>query len=176
MALKLGRMAALHFLSQVALSVSGFVATFAIARVLGADGVGVYALGMSIVVWLNVPLSGFQGALKKRVSEGVDQNAYFTAGIVLNVASVAIPALLVMLFRGQVNRYVGASVALLIALVQVTNGVFNTLRDTLHGEKRVAEAGWVRFAERTLRTVFQVALLLLAIRLQACSSVTLLRL
>jgi O-antigen/teichoic acid export membrane protein len=161
MALRLGRTAALHFVSQVAVSVSGFVATFAIARVLGASGVGVYALGLSIVVWLNVPLSGLQEALKKRISEGVDEAEFFTAGILLNLASVVVPALLVVLFRGQVNRYVGASVAVLIALVQVTNGVYNTLRDTLHGEKRVAEAGWIGFVDRTLRTAFQVGLLLL---------------
>jgi O-antigen/teichoic acid export membrane protein len=160
MALKLGRTAALHFLSQVALSVSGFVATFAIARVLGASGVGIYALGMSLVVWMNVPLSGFQEALKKRVSEGVDREAYFTAGTILNVASVTVPAVGLLLFQKQINAYVGAPVALLIAVVLVTNGVFNTVRDTLHGEKKVAKAGWVRFAERTLRTVFQVALLL----------------
>jgi len=160
MALKLGRTAAIHFVSQVAVSVSGFVATFAIARILGADGVGVYALGMSIVVWLNVPLSGFQEALKKRVSEGIDENAYFTAGVLLNFTSVAVPAVLVVLFRGQVNRYVGDTIAVFIALVLVTNGVFNTLREALHGEKKVAQAGWVRFVERTLRTAFQVALLL----------------
>ena len=161
MALKLGRTAALHFLSQVAVSAAGFVATFAIARVLGADGVGIYALGMSLVVWLNVPLAGFQEALKKRISEGVDRDEYFTSGVALNLASVVIPALLVVVFADPVNEFVGAAVAELIALVLVTNGLFNTVRDTLHGEKKVAHAGWVRFCERMLRTGGQVVLLVL---------------
>jgi len=165
MGLKLGRTAALHFLSQVAVSASGFVATFAIARVLGADGVGAYALGMSLVVWFNVPLSGFQEALKKRVSEGVDRDEYFTSGVVLNLTSVVVPAALVLLFSGPVETFVGAPVAPFVALVLVTNGVFNTLRDTLHGEKKVAEAGWLRFVERVLRTVAQVAFLVLGYRI-----------
>lgn len=161
MALKLGRTAALHFFSQVAVSAAGFLATFVIARILGAEGVGIYALGMSLVVWLNVPLSGFQEALKKRVSEGVDREEYFTSGIALNLASVLIPALLVLVFAGQVNDFVGAAVAELIALVLVTNGLFNTIRDTLHGKKKIAHAGWIRFCERILRTGAQVTLLIL---------------
>lgn len=165
MALKLGRTAALHFLSQVAVSVSGFVATFAIARILGADGVGVYALGMSIIVWLNVPLSGFREALKKRISEGVDKNAYYTSGILLNVVSVSVPAVLVLLFSQQINRYVGAPVAVLIVVLLLINSIFKTILEALHGEKKVAQAGWVQFIERTLRTLFQVALLLLGYKI-----------
>lgn len=159
MGLKLGKTAALHFLSQVAVSVSGFLATFAIARILGAEGVGIYALGMSLVVWLNVPLSGFQEALKKRVSEGIDREEYFSAGATLNLASVVIPAVLILAVANPVNSFVGAAVAELIAILLVVNAVFNTVRDTLHGEKKVARAGWVRFCERILRTAAQVSLL-----------------
>jgi O-antigen/teichoic acid export membrane protein len=167
MGLTLGRTAISHFLSQLALSVSGFVATLAIARVLGADGVGAYALGLSLIVWLNVPLAGFQKALTKRLSEGTDQGEYLTAGVVANLLSVFFPAVLVVLFRSRVNAYVGADVAGLIALVLLTNGVFNTVRDTLHGEKKVARAGWVRTVEQIARTVFQIVLLLLGYKIAA---------
>lgn len=161
MALKLGRTAVSHFLSQIALSVSGFVATLVIAWVLGADGLGAYTLGLSLMVWLNLPLAGFQKALTKRLSEGADQGEYLTAGVVVNLLSVLVPAVLVVLFRGQVNAYVGEDIAGLLALLLVSNGVFNTVRDTLHGEKKVAHAGWVRTVEQVARTVFQVVLLVL---------------
>lgn len=167
MSLRLGRTAISHFISQLTLSLSGFVATLAIARVLGANGVGAYALGLSLIVWLNIPLAGFQKALTKRLSEGGDQGEYLTAGAVANLLSVLFPVLLVVVFGSQVNEYVGSDVAALVALVLLTNGVFNTVRDTLHGEKKVARAGWVRTAEQIARTVFQIVLLVLGYKIAA---------
>jgi O-antigen/teichoic acid export membrane protein len=165
MGLRLGRTAVSHFLSQVALSASGFLATFAIARVLGTDGLGAYALGLSLVVWLNVPLAGFQKALTKRLSEGGDQGEFLSAGVFTNLLSVVVPAILVVVFAPFVNDYVGANVALLIAALLISNGIFNTVRDTLHGEKKVARAGWVRTGEQVARTAFQVTLLVFGYKL-----------
>lgn len=161
MSLKLGKTAAIHFLSQVAVSVSGFVATFVFARVLGAEGVGIYALGMSIVIWVLVPVSGLREALKKRVSEGVEPNAYFTSGIFLNLVVVLFSASLVIAFRPIVDDFVGVPIAEWIALVLVTTGLFDTLRDALHGESKVTQAGWIKLLESILQTAFQVSLILL---------------
>ena len=78
--MRLGKTTLSHFVSQVVVSMAGFVATFAIARVLGADGVGVYALGVALLIWLTIPTSGLSNGLKKRVSELGDPSAYVSAG------------------------------------------------------------------------------------------------
>lgn len=161
MGLRLGQTAASHFLSQVARSLAGFVATLVVARILGAEGLGIYALGLSIVVWLDIPHSGFREALAKRLSEGHEREQYFTAGVLLNLLSVLVPMLLVFLFRDSVNAYVGSSVSLLLVAILFANGLFGTFRYALSGQKKVAHAGWVQFTNQVLRTIIQVGLLLL---------------
>jgi len=161
MGLRLGRTAASHFLSQVARSASGFVATLAIARVLGAEGLGIYALGISLVVWLDIPHSGFREALAKRVSEGREGEQYLTAGVVASLSSIVVPVLFVFFFRSYVNEYVGSDVSLLIIVILFANGLFGTFRFALNGQKKVAHAGWIQFLNQVLRTVIQIGLLLL---------------
>ena len=56
--MRLGRTAFLHFLSQVVVSVSGFAATFAIARLGGADVLGGVAVAVALTFWLDVPRTG----------------------------------------------------------------------------------------------------------------------
>ncbi|MFB6308142.1 MAG: polysaccharide biosynthesis protein, partial [Haloarculaceae archaeon] len=54
--MRLGKTATIHFVSQAAVSVAGFVATFAIAVLLGADGLGRYSVAVAIgFFWLAIP-------------------------------------------------------------------------------------------------------------------------
>jgi O-antigen/teichoic acid export membrane protein len=137
------------------------VATLAIARVLGAEGLGIYALGISLVVWLDIPHSGFREALAKRVSEGREGEQYLTAGVVASLSSIVVPVLFVFFFRSYVNEYVGSDVSLLIIVILFANGLFGTFRFALNGQKKVAHAGWIQFLNQVLRTVIQIGLLLL---------------
>lgn len=159
--MRLGKTTLAHFLSQVLVSVAGFVATFAIARILGAEGVGMYALGVAIIMWLKIPPSGLTDSLTKRISEGTERGEYLAAGVVLQgVLGVFIAALLVA-FAGPVNRYVGARVAGLIAAVFLADAGFVTVGAALEGQKRVARYGWLRAFERLVRTGAQIGLILL---------------
>ena len=67
--MRLGKTTLSHFLSQVVVSAAGFLATFAIARVLGADGVGIYALGVALLIWTTIPVAGLKRGITKRISE-----------------------------------------------------------------------------------------------------------
>lgn len=165
MALKLGKTAVLHFFSQVASSVSGFVATFVIARFLGAEGVGIYALGLTLLVWLNLPLSGFRQAMIKRLSEGVETDKYLSSGLILNISASFVLAGTILVFRDYVNEYVGAEVAFLLIAIVFSNTLFKTSADTLKGLKKVAHAGWLRAAERVLRAAAQILLILLGYKI-----------
>ena len=157
--MRLGKTTLLHFVSQVVVSVAGFMATFAIARVLGAEGVGMYALGVAIVTWLVVPMNGLRQSLTKRLSEGTDQHSYFTAGVIMHVVAGVVVVSTLLLFSGAVNRYVGAQVASLVAAVFVAHTGFAMVGGILEGEKKVADYGWLRAFERIARTVLQIALI-----------------
>ena len=158
--MRLGKATVAHFLSQVVVSVAGFIATFAIARVLGADGVGMYALGVAILMWLKIPASGLRNGITKRMSEGRDRDEFLVAGVALQgVFSISV-AVLLLAFSGAVNRYVGAGVATLIAAMFLADVGFGTVGAAMEGEKKVARYGWVRAFERVARTAIQVGLIL----------------
>lgn len=161
MTLKLGKTAALHFLSEVAISISGFIATLAIARVLGSEGVGIYALGISVFVWVNLPISGLAEALKKRISEGIDKSEYIISGTILIFLAISVTSLLMIMFRSTINDYIGGKIAFFIILVLLANVLFNSATNSLRGLKKVAHAGWTRAIERVLRASIQVVLIIL---------------
>lgn len=158
--MRLGKTTLIHFISQVVVSLAGFLATFAIARVLGAEGVGVYALGIAVVTWLVVPMNGLRQGLTKRISEGEEKHAYFTAGVAMHVLAGVLVVGGIYLFADQVNRYIGSQVSTLIAAIFVVHNGFVMVGGVLEGEKKVAEYGWVRAFERIARTGLQVGLIL----------------
>jgi len=159
--MRLGKTTLIHFGSQVVLSVAGFVATFVIARLLGASGLGVYSIVVALVFWLNVPTVAVATAVSKRLSEGIDQGTYLSSGYVLNGLIGAGFALVVVLLAGYVNDYVGAEVSWLLAAILLANAAFVTTKSALTGQKRVAASGILGAFERVSRTGVQVALLLI---------------
>ncbi|TKX86631.1 flippase [Halorubrum sp. SS5] len=158
--MNLGRETASLFVSHVTNSLAGFVATFAIARVLGAEGVGVYALGVATMTWLMIPINGVQRGLTKRISEGIDPGSYLVAGILIHVVLGGIITTALLVLSEYVNRYIGVTVAGLLAAMYFGNTLFKGVGAALEGEKKVARYGWLRALERIVRTVLQVGLIL----------------
>lgn len=158
--MNLGKETASLFFSHIINSLAGFVATFAIARVLGAEGVGIYALGVATMTWLMIPVNGVQRGLTKRISEGVDVDSYLTAGIFLHIVIGAVIATGLVVFSGFVNRYVGVTVAGLLAAMYFGNALFKGVGAALEGEKKVAHYGWLRALERIVRTLLQLGFVL----------------
>jgi O-antigen/teichoic acid export membrane protein len=150
-----------HFLSQFLLSVAGFVATFAIARILGAAGVGIYALGVAILIIAQIPGEGVLRAINKRVSEGAEEGAFASAGLIAAVLSGGVVSVGILALRPYVNRFVGADVAVVLVVILVTSLLTRGVRSVLKGEKKVAVAGWVGAVERVSRAGFQIGLILL---------------
>lgn len=158
--MRLGRTTLVHFVSQVAVSLAGFVATFAIARLLGADGLGTYAVAVALLFWLNIPTHAVGKAVNKRISEGEDRGSYLSTGVLLNGTLAAVLGLLIVAFGDAVNGYVGAPVSHLVAALVVANVGLLTVVGALNGQKKVAQAGLLRSVERIARTGAQVGLIL----------------
>jgi O-antigen/teichoic acid export membrane protein len=150
-----------HFISKVVASVAGFVATFAIARFLGPEVLGVYALIQSVIVWTSVPSWGVSKAAEKYISEGDRRRSHVSTAIILSAVSVIVISVLLLVFDGYVSQYVGADVTLLIVLLVVTTVSFDTTGAFMKGEKLVARFGWLVTVEKLLRTVFQLLLIFL---------------
>lgn len=158
--MRLGKTTFSHFLSQVVVSVAGFVATFAIARVLGAEGVGIYALGVALLIWLNIPSAGISRGITKRISELDEPGSHITAGVLLLGGFGGVVAGAILVFDQQVNQYVGTTVAGLLVLLFISDVTFSFVGSVLDGEKKVARHGWLKALERLARTGIQIAFLI----------------
>ena len=114
---RLKRTTLIHFTSQVLVSVSGFLATFAIARLLGSDVLGKYALVAALVIWFSFPVAAVGSATTKRMSEGDRPGAFLGAGVI--AVAVLVPVLVgaVLLGRPFFRGYIGAPVADLLAVL-----------------------------------------------------------
>ncbi|WP_135820725.1 lipopolysaccharide biosynthesis protein [Halostella litorea] len=163
--MRLGRTTLIHFATQVGVSLAGFLATFAIARFLGAGTLGTYAVAVALLFWLNVPANAVGNAINKRVSEGVDRGAFIGSGLLINGVIAAALAVLVVAFAEQVDAYVGAPVSGLVAALVVGNVALLTVIGALNGQKRVAHTGGLRAVERVARTGLQVGFILLGYKL-----------
>lgn len=155
--MRLGRTTFLHFASQVAVSVTGFAATLAIARFGGADLLGVYAPAVALVFWFNIPATAVGDALAKRLSEGEQRDEFLASALLLELIVAVVFGVGVLLGADRVNQLVGAEVGRLIALLVVGNIAFVTIRSVLNGEKKVAQAASTRSLERVVRSALQIA-------------------
>lgn len=149
------------FASKIVASVLGFAATVYVARLLGADALGIYSLALAVVAWLGIAGNmGVTAGIKKRVSEQEEPAAYAVAGALLMAALFLLLAALVVLFRGQVNDYVRFPVAgFVVAMLGVTLA-YNTVTALLNGQHLVHVTGLFSPLKTGGRAGLQIAALL----------------
>jgi O-antigen/teichoic acid export membrane protein len=136
-----GRTTIIYFLSQVGTTVAGFAATWYINDVLGAGAYGAYSTAVAFLFWLNIPASAIGSAVNKRMSEGREPAAFLTAGHLLNFAVHAALVAGLLVFREQVNVFVGEEVGGFFALLVAARAVFDLAISSLRGSKQVAASG-----------------------------------
>lgn len=162
-----------HFVSQVVVTLSGFIATWLIAFLLGSEGLGRYSVIVSLgFFWLILPSSAICSATTKRMSENDMPAAFFGGGIILNLISAFVVVSLVLvggdLLTGTVSRdreivNILINYDLEISLLILSTIIYKTVMAALNGQKRVATTGWLAAAERFARAGLQVGALLLGL-------------
>lgn len=176
--MRLGRRTVVHFLSQIVVTVTGFAATFIIARLLGASALGTYKVALAIgLFWLSIPTNAVATAITKRMSESTDRSIYAGAGLLVNavlglvLAAVIVVAGTVLPFvvdpRSTEFTNVLVTYGGFLALIVLGNTAFRTARASVWGEKRVMFTGVMNAVERASRTTVQVVLILAGYRVTA---------
>jgi O-antigen/teichoic acid export membrane protein len=162
--MRLGQISSIHFVSNLFASVLGFVATIYIARVLGAEPLGIYHRSLGLISWLSiVGTMGFSGAISKRISEGEEQGAYAVAGVSIVAGFFVVVAVAIFVARGQVNAYVGFPVAgFLVSILLVVLG-FSVVNDVLSGLSLVHIYGILIPVKVGVRSLLQIVLIIVSL-------------
>ncbi|EMA45098.1 lipopolysaccharide biosynthesis protein [Halococcus saccharolyticus] len=155
--MRIGQTSLVHFGSQIATSIFGFVVTVYLARELGDAVLGNYFLVVAVLVWLKVlGGQGIQMAVRKRISEGADEDEYLGAGLGLQLLTFGLLAAGVLIFREQVNDYVRTEAALPLVALLFTGLLLWQVRAALEGRHRVGLSSLLAPLDRTLRGILQV--------------------
>ncbi|QCS41775.1 oligosaccharide flippase family protein [Natrinema versiforme] len=159
--MRLGQTSIVHFTSRFLASMLGFVATIFIARFLGSETLGIYYLVLSTVSWLGIAVKmGVPSAINKRVSEGEDEAAYTIAGGTIVLALFLIVSVLTLLFREQINDYIGYPAAAAVVLFLFVNLVQSSVNSILSGQHLVHISGIFNPIRTGTRSLVQIGAIL----------------
>lgn len=161
----LGRKSLFHFFTQLITSIAGFLATFVIARFLGADTLGIFVQATALIALVTIPSKTLTGAASKRISEREDQDEYFTICLILLIGFVAATGTLMWLGTPVLATYLSAPIVGLVILYMISNSIFDLYTSVLTGEKKVVASGLLHTVEQGMRFLLQFSFILLGFTL-----------
>ncbi|ARS90818.1 oligosaccharide flippase family protein [Natrarchaeobaculum aegyptiacum] len=164
--MNIGQTSLIVFLSKLAGSALGFIATIYFARVLGAEVLGIYAVIMSTVAWLQTGgKMGIAKATNKRISEGEDRGKFLVAGIVslvLFITAISLVAIaatpFIESYLSDFENYSQTSVVYFILLLLAIKLVFIFVLEVLRGLHMVHIAGPLKPVKTATQSIIQLAL------------------
>lgn len=164
--MNLGQTSVVYFISRIVATAFGFLSTIYLARILGADVLGVYYLVVGLVAWLSiVGHVGFSKAISKRISEGVEQGEFVAAGAFIIAVMFGIITLGLLVARPYVNDYIGTSATVYVALVLFATLANSTTSSMLTGFGLVHVDGVLTTVKIGLRSLFQIGAVILGFKL-----------
>jgi O-antigen/teichoic acid export membrane protein len=155
-----GRTSMIDFLSKIAMSFSGFVATIVLTRTLGQERYGAYVVVISVLAWVAIAGNlGLSAAIKKRVSEADDGN-YIISGAIVQVVLYAVVAVCLWLARPYLNEYMEVDATAVLVLLLAVKLAVNFIQAILDGQHLVHISSLLAPVQWISRSVVQVVLVL----------------
>lgn len=158
--MRLGQTSVIYFFSKILGSALGFFATVYIVRALGEDIYGQYSLVLAVALWAAIGGKiGLTGAVVKRVSEGDERREYITAAMMMGGTLFLIVSIFTIIFRNQINNYIGAPVAefvILLVFVDLLRGFVNAALKGYHLVHIYAPLSTVKVGVRSLAQIIIV--------------------
>jgi O-antigen/teichoic acid export membrane protein len=160
--MRIGQTSLIVFVSKVVGSIAGFLATLYFARELGAGVLGVYSLVLAVVGWIGIGGKvGVTAAVRKRMSEGGEEDEFFTAGMLSLIAMFVVLMMLVYAFRDSLEAYIGQPVIHFVVLLLFATLLNGMSASTLVGSHLVHIEGLLTPVRMIVRSVSQIALVFL---------------
>lgn len=146
-----------NFILQIAFTFVGFFSTIYFTHTVGADVLGEYFLALAYLGIIGMFTDGgFGGAAIKRISEGEEQDAYFSAFFVLRSLFVTIVVVALIIFRSyfvDLNS-TGAFIWLILALI--VSNFRGLLEAGVVGCGKVGISATIGFINNLLQIIIQV--------------------
>lgn len=128
------------FLANIIGSAIVFLGITYFARELGAAEIGAFFLFEALLGILAIPADfGLSGALEKRISEGKDQGLFLSSALLIKIAPIFLIVSGILFFAPLINSYVGADIAILLAISVILQDGARVSLFVLKGELRVGE-------------------------------------
>jgi O-antigen/teichoic acid export membrane protein len=142
--------------SSTVITFVGFLATMFYAHWLGADILGNYFLFLSYF-----SLLGLNYATLKRISEGGEQSAYFTTGLILRLLLFLAMSLLLVVFRDHFVDLNSAGLFWILIGVFGIGTLASCLATAISGANRLGLAASMNLADNITRIFVQVTAVLI---------------
>jgi O-antigen/teichoic acid export membrane protein len=137
------------FAARAASSLIVFLGITYFARELGASQMGVFFLFQALLGMIAIPADfGINSGVTKRLSEGESPRSIISTAILLK-GLLLLPFIAgIVLFRGPINEYLGANLALLLVLALVLQESAKLTIQVLKGELRVGATAGPLFSRK----------------------------
>lgn len=151
------RQSIISFIWQIALTAIGFFSNIYFVRTVGTSVLGQYFLFLAYFSIVGmVTDGGFAGAAIKRISEGEDQDEYFSAFVVLRLLFVILVVMMLVVFRSYFINLNDADTYIWLLLSLFVAVLFGAVSFGLQGCGKVGIYATGNFVNNFLRIVIQV--------------------
>jgi O-antigen/teichoic acid export membrane protein len=152
------RQSIISFITQITFTFLGFLSTIYFAHTVGASVLGAYFLFMAYYgISSIISDGGFGGAAIKRISEGEDQDAYFSAFFVLRLLFVTAVVAMLLAFRSYFVDLDNAGLFILFLLALIVSIFHGTIHHSIAGSGKMGIFSTCTFINDVSRIAFQVA-------------------
>jgi len=142
---------------KIALTFIGFLSTMYFAHAVGAGILGGYFLFMAYFGIINlVSDGGFGGAAIKRISEGEEQDAYFSAFFVLRTFFVTVVIVALLALRGYFVDLNDAGVFNWLLVALVGSLIYGAVNNAIAGRGKIGIQATCSFISEITRILVQV--------------------
>ncbi|MFZ3060708.1 MAG: flippase [Candidatus Methanoperedens sp.] len=152
------RQSIIAFIWQIAFTIVGFLSTMYFAHAVGASVLGAYFLFLAYYGIIGmVTDGGFGGAAVKRISEGEEPDAYFSAFFVLHSLFVTAVLIALIMFRSYFIDLNDAGIFIWLLLALIISLFFRTVSVGVAGCGKIGIFSTCAFINDMSRVLIQVA-------------------
>jgi len=151
------RQSVIFVVSTISLTLVGFVSTIYFAHSLGPAPLGAYFLFLAYFgIFNRVGDGGFGGAAVKRISEGREQNEYFSAFVFIRIALLALSVTALLWAEPYLRDATSSGIFFWLLLALIVSVFSSCTGIGIYGSGKVGIYQISSFLDAFLRTLFQI--------------------